>query len=121
MEGHEKPPIAAGAQDTPCNNGTTNSLAQGGGSDPKLSPGTHYCQCSSCGLYFVNERAFRLHRVRFVCMDPGSRGLVTNRAGYWARPGRELAPQAAASSLLGAFSPEAKPSSPPNTGRAAHG
>lgn len=31
--------------------------------DPRLPVGSGFCLCSSCGEYFVNDRAFERHRI----------------------------------------------------------
>lgn len=84
MHAKEKPPFAAGAQETFVN-GTVESLAQTGRADPKLAPGTRFCMCGACGRYFSTPRNFERHRVAFACVDPSTRGMVQDGCGYWRR------------------------------------
>ncbi|MGH7239912.1 MAG: hypothetical protein ACREHG_07585 [Candidatus Saccharimonadales bacterium] len=82
MHTKEKRPITAGAQGKYCK---VASLAQSGGTDPKLPPGTNYCLCSSCGRYFGGVNGFERHRISFKCVDPVHVGLSLNEHGYWVR------------------------------------
>lgn len=85
-----KPPFAAGAQDTAFKTRTPESLAQDSGSDPKLPTGTNHCLCSACGRYFGGVNGFERHRVKFLCVDPATLGLVLNDRGYWVRPAPKM-------------------------------
>lgn len=54
----------------------------------------HCCRrTGGCGRVFDDARLWDAHRVRGVCVDPGSRGLVQATDGIWLRaldpvPGR---------------------------------
>ena len=63
-------------------------------SDPKLPPGTKYCQCAACGEYFTSPYTFDLHRAgeptNRYCVAPDKvidkhrRTLLRlNDRGYW--------------------------------------
>ena len=65
-------------------------------SDPKLKPGTNFCKCSACGMYFGGVTAFDLHRVGVYtdrsCLAPSDVRDKKNRPvlrlndrGYWIR------------------------------------
>ncbi len=66
-------------------------------SDPMLPPGSGFCKCTLCGLYFKNVRAFGKHRVgpggdrrrmpRAVCREAG---LEPDSRGYWRLPKQEF-------------------------------
>lgn len=60
--------------------------------DPKLRPGSKFCQCAACGAYFTNDGNFLKHRRGGGCLTPTQmqhRGLVLNDRGYWQGPVRE--------------------------------
>lgn len=68
--------------------------------DAQLPPGSNYCRCSACGLYFGGEHTFLQHRVGQYpdrrCLAPsamtdehGRPRLVLNDRSYWVRPFRK--------------------------------
>ncbi len=66
-------------------------------SDPMLPPGSGFCKCTACFLYFKNVRAFDIHRsglgAKRACMPkPGvqAAGLELDSRGYWRLPKREF-------------------------------
>ncbi len=66
-------------------------------SDPMLPPGSGFCKCTLCGLYFKNVRAFGKHRVgpggdRRCMPRAGCReaGLELDSRGYWRLPKQEF-------------------------------
>lgn len=66
-----------------------------------LPPGSNFCQCSACGRYFLNPRAFDVHRIgpatdRGCMPTPCMRdaGLERDPRGYWRLP-KQGAPELA--------------------------
>ncbi len=65
--------------------------------DPRLPPGSNFCRCAACGVYFYNVKAFDKHRVGpgpdRRCM-PTARcpelGLQLDVNGYWRLPKRKF-------------------------------
>lgn len=65
-------------------------------SDPMLPPGSNFCRCGLCGLYFLNVRAFDVHLAgpasdRACVPTPRLRDgrLELDPRGYWRLPKRE--------------------------------
>lgn len=56
------------------------------GADPKLPPGTNYCRCGACDLYFKSPSAFDMHRVDGACLSEAemvAKGMSLNERGYY--------------------------------------
>jgi hypothetical protein len=58
-----------------------------------LPPGSNFCKCACCGSYFINNRAFEVHRIGAAdvrgCMPTCEYpvlGLTLDHRGYYRFP-----------------------------------